>query len=246
MAKSKGGGLTKGKIIFGILLLGMLVTGGIILKNKLKNAADKKNAQDDLTKKADALKASGDIAGAAEVQKDIQAVKNTPAGFPLKRGSVGDDVKTLQSYIMSKYSSNTLGAHGGADGIFGQYTENDVKNLLNISDGQVTEDWFKTFVKGIGLTPTGQSFALGVAYAKADGILVQNNITGDVAFTATKGQRLGNITALGKIQGNDMYIIDGAYRVGTQYVTVSSSFDGFGVTTGLVQRFDSENAFLRG
>jgi len=84
-------------------------------------------------------------------------------GFPLKRGSEGEKVKTLQRFLIDSGYGYLLGTFGvlkdGVDGVFGSKTEQALKENQkpfptfksmhpNEVEGQVSEEFFNNFLKG--------------------------------------------------------------------------------------------------
>lgn len=72
---------------------------------------------------------------------------SNPAVFPLQRGSSGNEVKQLQTYL------NTLGAGITVDGQFGNATFNALQSLLNITT--VSQDDFNEDVLGQSANTSG-------------------------------------------------------------------------------------------
>lgn len=92
----------------------------------------------------------------SEPSKPVQ----TNDGFPLKKGSVGNNVRKLQRFLKSKgLQLGTTGANSdGVDGIFGKITEGAVKinqqpfvmhRILypNAVEGQVSKSFFNNNIK---------------------------------------------------------------------------------------------------
>lgn len=80
-------------------------------------------------------------------------VKNTSAKiFPLKKGSVGNEVESVQKYLNSIMIQPPLGMQSimrtnlSTDGKFGQNTEAAVKRYISAT-GTVTEDYYNKNVK---------------------------------------------------------------------------------------------------
>lgn len=87
----------------------------------------------------------------------------TKTGFPLKRGSEGEKVKTLQKFLIDGGYGYLLGTFGvlkdGVDGVFGSKTEQALKENQkpfptfksmhpNEVEGQVSEEFFNNYLKG--------------------------------------------------------------------------------------------------
>ena len=97
--------------------------------------------------------------------KPNKPVESKPVSskFPLKRGSKGAEVTSLQKFLKAEGQGYLLGKFGankdGVDGIFGKMTENAVKQQQapfsnfkmmypNAVEGQVSKLYFDMFIKG--------------------------------------------------------------------------------------------------
>lgn len=77
-------------------------------------------------------------------------INNLPlVGFPLKKGSVGSNVSTLQTYLNSK------GANLSVDGVFGNLTLAALQQYTGLSE--VSEQYFNTYILNSGGSNTSTS-----------------------------------------------------------------------------------------
>ncbi len=135
--------ISKGKIIWGILLGGTAITGTLLIVGKIRNTAQKKKDQEALDKQAAANPAD------KELQATAAAVKTVPSGFPIRRGSTdaktGGAVSKVQKWLKDKGA--VLGP-SGIDGIDGAYTTAAITNLIS-ADGQVSLAWYSTNISKV-------------------------------------------------------------------------------------------------
>jgi len=103
----------------------------------------------------------GDVDDTQELPTRETVTSAVSSAFPLKRGSRGENVKSLQRFLISEgYSIGSFGENkDGVDGIFGQMTESAVrKNQLPFAvfksmyptaiEGQVSKEFFDLNIKG--------------------------------------------------------------------------------------------------
>ena len=168
--------------------------------------------------------AKGDAAAVEEISNTIATVQNTPPGFPLKRGSVGAQVKKVQQWLIQKFGSNAVGSYG-ADGHFGPATEAAVKAHISL-DGEVKEPWYDINILGKAIT-TKDGISVGDA--------IHANSTTSLKTVVMPAQTifLGNGMHAGTVKS----IETNGFKVelnGTLYITsgFASYSKGGGTTSG--------------
>ena len=98
-----------------------------------------------------------------EEETEVKPKKTKKDDFPLKKGSKGKNVESLQRFLKDEGLGSLLGTFGknkdGVDGDFGRMTENAVKtqqtpfatfqiSFPKAKFGEVSEEYFNMFIKG--------------------------------------------------------------------------------------------------
>ncbi len=208
--------LTKGQIIFRVLLAGVFATGGLFIYKMIKTSAQKKQDVADADAKA-AAAAATHSPEAANLQKEAAAIKVTPDGFPLQIGSTdaktGGDVSKVQEWLLANDAS-ALPKYG-ADGKFGVETETAVKKQIDPS-GTVSKDWYDANVSGV-VDPAAQAL-VGLGTVATSGSVPVYNYTTKTTVYKNKGEF---VMTVDRIAGGNAY---GHIYVGSDKQDVSTQW----------------------
>lgn len=151
-----------------IILIGLSVvavgTGGYFLYRHLNK--DKSSDAADKLKEAVSSSSTTHLSESTSSSKSSSS-SSVDSGFPLKKGSRGTLVESLQKALMKSYGSGILPKYG-ADGIFGSETENALrsKGLSTVIDSDTfTQIVLASGSSSDGTTPTNLSSAASISNA---------------------------------------------------------------------------------